>query len=128
MNFTKGSIFDMRSKAYQVATANALREVRSTIVKFEDDRHFLELHCKYTMSMSDQNHCIFKLCPVEIRRAILQEFDEEDFESYQTCMQDILDRVAQELEEIARPGLHAMEDPESRKTMKVQQHEAKQQQ
>lgn len=46
MKISKGTMFAMKSKVYEVETAKSLREVGPMIAKWEEDRDFLAEHGK----------------------------------------------------------------------------------
>ena len=59
------------------------------------------------MSLADQQHRILKICPVDVRKGILRDYDPDDFADYETLKQEILDRVTSEMEETGK-GLHVV--------------------
>ena len=63
------------------------------------------------MSLQDQHHRLLTICPPEIRRIILRDFDEDDFVDYKSLKQEILDRVNQELEDVqGKPAINGVEE------------------
>ena len=71
MKISKGTMFAMKSRVYEVQTAKTLRDVAPMIGRWEQDRDFLEEHGKYHMRLADQHHRLLTICPPEIRRVII---------------------------------------------------------
>ena len=93
----------MKGKVHEVTTAKSYTEVANMIEAWESDRKFLMLHAKTRhMDIEDEHHKLLKICPLEMRREILKDYDLEVYPTYLALKQDILDKVARELEDWRR--------------------------
>ena len=77
------------------------------IDEWERDKDFLQRHSKYTMSTADQQYLLLNICPGDLRKEIMKDFDFARFPTYLSLKQHVLNLSTRDRDLQAQPkGVH----------------------
>ena len=79
MHVTQQALFLAKGRVWRVQAAQRAADFSAAVDEWEQDREILQRHTDYVMCTSVQQHAILNICPSELRKEILKDYDFKRF-------------------------------------------------
>ena len=116
MHVTQQALFLAKGRVWRVQEAKKPADFAAAVDEWEQDREFLQRHTDYVMCMSDQQYALMNICPSELRREILKDYDLKKFPTYLSLKQHVLNLITRDrdLQNHSSKNVHEVSKKEKR--------------
>ena len=108
MHVTQQALFLAKGRVWRVQEAKRHADFSASVDEWEQDREFLQRHTDYVMCITDQQYAILNICPSDLRKEILKDYDFKKFPTYLSLKQHILNLITRDrdLQNHTTKGVH----------------------
>ena len=129
MQVSEHALFLAKGRVWRVAEVKKAADFAQAVDSWEQDRDFLQRHVSYTMPISDQQYALLNICPADLRREVLREYNLMKFPSYLSLKQFIQNLITRDRDiqaQGAHRGVHELERPKGQRKQEQQQQQQQQ--
>ena len=121
MHVTQQALFLAKGRVWRVQEAKRAADFSAAVDEWEQDREFLQRHTDYVMCTSDQQYALFNICPTELKKEILKDYDFKKFPTYLALKQHILNLITRDrdLQIHTSKGVHEVSKKDKKDKVKA---------
>ena len=122
MHVTPQALFLAKGRVWRVQEVKKPSDFAAAIDEWERDRDFLQRHDEYRMSVEDQQYVLLNICPADLRKEIMKEYNLRSYPTYLSLKQHVLNLITRDRDmQPQSRGVHGLDGKEKKPKTKAEE-------